>query len=171
MRCYLCRLIEQHERSVYSHLGIVVLSSPEVLVAESQGSVKLTPLADFLRQADPTREQMILRLKERADLPLKEAIQAWIGADYDHDFRWDNLGRDGREALYCSELVTKLLNPYLLNKIPTKLMDYSENHAAWESYFRGDIPQDLPGNSPGDFERSLLFDKIGTVQGNTWNWN
>jgi len=171
MRCYLCRLIEQHENSIYSHLGLVVQVSPEVLVAQSLGQVRLSKLSDFLTQADATRPQLLIRLKEQVNADLLADLLPWLGADYDHDFRWDNLGRDGREALYCSELVTKILNPYLTQKIPTKIMRYEQNHEAWERYFRGNIPEGLPGNSPGDFERSRLFEKLATFEDSQWTWN
>lgn len=171
LKCYLCGLIEQHENSSFAHLGIVIEVAPkEVWVAESLGKVKMIRLSEFLAKGDKTRPHKLIRPREQVRFALREALEPLIGADYDHDFRWDNLGRDGREALYCSELVTKLLNPFLQNDIPTKLMDYTQNAEAWSRYFRGNVPQGLPGNSPGDFERSPLFVEVATYQDNRWNW-
>lgn len=171
LRCYLCRMIEQHENSIYSHMGIVVATTKEVVVAEAWGVVRKISLAEFLQKGDQSRPHLVLRPLEAGHFLLEEALSPLLGAEYDHDFRWDNLGQDGREALYCSELVTKLLNPFFTQDIPTKIMDYTENAESWSRYFRGNVPQGLPGNSPGDFERSPLFKKIGTYVGGQWNWN
>lgn len=171
MRCYLCRMIEVHEQSIYSHMGVVVEVNSEVWVGESLGAVRLVKLADFLSKGDSTRPHLIIRPKENVPFKLKEAITPLLGSEYDHDFRWDNLGRDGREALYCSELVAKLLNQFLVQNLPTKIMDYSLNREAWERYFGGNVPDGMPGNSPGDFEKSKQFNHLGTYQDGTWNWN
>ncbi|MBY0517388.1 MAG: hypothetical protein K2P81_10790 [Bacteriovoracaceae bacterium] len=171
LRCYLCSMIETHERSIYSHMALVVQTEPEVLVTESWGKVRVTSLSTFINKGDLTRPHLAIRLNEEPPKDLMEAILPLIGSDYDHDFRWDNLGSDGREALYCSELITKVLNPYLQNQIPTKIMDYTENHEAWSRYFQGHIPQGLPGNSPADFERSPLFRPVATLKEGLWIWN
>jgi hypothetical protein len=91
-----------------------------------------------------------------------------LGADYDAQFLWDNLGRDGREAYYCSELITKVLNPFLESPIETKPMNFSPYEEDWSRFLGTDIPQGLPGNSPADFERSELFVAVGEYQGGTW---
>jgi len=171
MRCYLCRLIEIHEQSSFAHMGVVIEAKDEVWIGESLGVVKLVKLSDFLAKGDQTRPHLILRSKENVKFNLKEAIAPLLGAGYDHDFRWDNLGRDGREALYCSELVAKLMNPFLKTDLPTKIMDYTVNREAWERYFRGNVPDGAPGNSPGDFEKSNQFYRLGTYQDGVWNWN
>lgn len=168
--CYLCRLIEEHESSSFSHMGIVIKGGRNPQVAEALGDVHVLPVEQFLKQGDPARAVKIIRLKEKAFLPLREAIVTWLGADYDEDFLWDNFDDQGRERVYCSEFVTKLLNPFLKNQIPTKTMDYSLNREAWWRYFGGIVPDGLPGNSPGDFDRSPLFETIGTFQGGKWNW-
>lgn len=171
LHCYLCRMIELQEASEYSHMGVVIETSPEVWIAESLGSVKVVKLSDFLGKGDKTRAHLLLRPREAGPFLLKEAITPLLGSDYDHDFRWDNLGRDGREALYCSELVAKLLNQVLREDLPTKQMNYTENRAYWERYFRGHVPDGLPGNSPADFEKSSQFKRMGTYQDGVWNWN
>lgn len=172
MRCYLCRLIELHEDSPFSHMGVVVgEAGGRVLVAESLGSVRLVELKQFLAKGDASSEHQLLRPREAGPFPLMEAVAPWLGAPYDHDFRWDNLASDGREKLYCSELVAKLLNLFLEDDLPTKIMDYSRNRAEWERYFRGAVPDGLPGNSPADFARSPQFELLGTYQDGQWNWN
>jgi Permuted papain-like amidase enzyme, YaeF/YiiX, C92 family len=171
MSCYLCRMIEIHEQSEFSHMGVVVEVGSETWIGESLGSVRLVKLSEFLGKGDKKRAHLVLRSKEPGPFLLKDAITPLLGSDYDHDFRWDNLGRDGREALYCSELIAKLLNPFLVHDLPTKIMNYDENRESWERYFRGNVPDGLPGNSPADFEKSSQFKRMGTYQDGVWNWN
>lgn len=171
LRCYSCSLIEQQEGSDYAHMGLVVRGGASPLIAESLGQVRVVSLAEFLAKGDPSRTHKIRRSRERTTFRLLEAIVPWLGAEFDRAFRWDNLGRDGREAFYCSELVTKLLNQFLKTPMKTKPMDYSENFAGWSAYFNGDVPQGEPGISPADYERSELFTTIGTIKGNAWTWH
>lgn len=170
-RCYLCGYIEAHENSIFSHMSVVVsVKNNEVIVAESLTKVRLLSLEDFLKLGDNRRHHKAIRLIEVAKLDLMKEVRPLLGADYDSDFRWDNLGRDGREALYCSELVAKIMNPFLSRKIPTKIMDYSLNFDFWNNYFQGNIPQGLEGNSPGDFEKSPLFFEVARYEDGQWNW-
>ncbi|MFP5458242.1 MAG: YiiX/YebB-like N1pC/P60 family cysteine hydrolase, partial [Bacteriovoracia bacterium] len=171
LRCYSCSLIEQQEGSDYAHMGLVVKGGNNPLIAESLGQVRVVSLAEFLAKGDPSRAHKILRPRERTTFRLLEAIAPWLGAEFDRAFRWDNLGRDGREAFYCSELVTKLLNQFLETPMRPKPMDYSENFAGWSAYFNGDVPQGEPGISPADYERSDLFKPLGTIKGNAWTWH
>lgn len=171
LRCYSCSLIEQQEGSDYAHMGLVVRGGASPLIAESLGEVRVVPLSEFLAKGDSSRTHLIRRPRERTTFRLLEAIVPWLGAEFDRAFRWDNLGRDGREAFYCSELVTKLLNQFLKTPMKTKPMDYSENFAGWSAYFNGDVPQGEPGISPADYERSELFTTIGTIKGNAWIWH
>lgn len=171
LRCYSCSLIEQQEESDYAHLGLVVRGGAAPLIAESLGEVRVVSLAEFLAKGDSSRTHRIRRPRERATFRLLEAIEPWLGAEFDRAFRWDNLGRDGREAFYCSELVTKLLNQFLKTPMKPKPMDYSENVAGWSAYFNGDVPQGEPGISPADYERSGLFKTIGSIKGNSWTWH
>ena len=169
-RCYICRMIEEHEGTTFSHMGIVIKGGRTPQIAEALGDVHLISVEKFLQQGDLTRPVKILRLKERAFLPLRDGIVTWLGAEYDTDFRWDNFDEQGRERVYCSEFITKLLNEYLTNKIPTKIMNYDLNREAWLRYFNGEVPDGMPGNSPADFEKSELFNTVGTYEGNQWIW-
>jgi len=171
LQCYLCGLIEAHENSPFAHMGVVVRTRPQILIAEALGEVRVVPLADFLAKGDATRALLARRPFEDVGDDLLELLRPWLGAAYDGAFRWDNLGADGREVFYCSELVTKLLNQRLRDPVPTKRMEYTLNRAVWERYFGGPAPDGLPGNSPGDFERSPLFRDLATYEGGAWNWN
>lgn len=170
LRCYSCRLIEAQEKSSFSHMGLVVSTTNGVKIAEALGQVRIVALAEFLAKGDLTRAHKIMRPREVVAFDFITAIEPWLGAEFDRAFRWDNLGRDGREAFYCSEMVTKLLNKFLKHKIPTKPMDYSENFEAWNAYFGGNVPQGEPGISPGDYEHSKLFQWVGSFEGGVWNW-
>lgn len=170
-RCYLCSLIEQHENSIYSHMSLVVKVDTEIWVADSLTQVRIQKLSDFMSQSDLSRPHKVLRLKETMRGDLLATVMPLVGAEYDHNFRWDNLGRDGREALYCSEFVAKALNAHITNKISTKIMNYDLNRELWERYFGGNTPDGLPGNSPGDFEKSPLFYQVGTFEAGRWIWN
>ncbi len=171
MRCYLCGLIEAHEDSPFAHMGVVVRGGPTPQIAESLGVVRVVSLESFLAKGDLSRAVVVRRPREDVGEDLDELLTPWLGASYDDDFRWDNLGPDGREAFYCSELVTKLLNLRLRTPVPTKIMNYDRNRSLWERYFGGPAPDGLPGNSPGDFGRSPLFRNIGSYQGGVWSWN
>ncbi|MFP5492228.1 MAG: YiiX/YebB-like N1pC/P60 family cysteine hydrolase [Bacteriovoracia bacterium] len=170
LRCYSCGLIEAQEKSSFSHMGLVISTTSGVKIAEALGQVRIVTLAEFLAKGDSTRAHKIMRPREKVTFDFMTTIEPWLGAEFDRAFRWDNLGRDGREAFYCSEMVTKLLNKFLKNKMPTKPMDFSENFAAWSAYFNGDVPQGEPGISPGDYEHSKLFKWVASFQGGTWNW-
>lgn len=169
-RCYLCSLIEQHENSIYSHMSLVVKVDDEVWVADSLTQVRIQKLSEFMGQGDLSRPHKVLRLKEVLRGDLMTSVIPLLGAEYDREFRWDNLGRDGREALYCSEFVAKALNVHIDNKISTKIMNYDVNRELWERYFGGDTPDGLPGNSPGDFEKSPLFYQAGSFEAGRWIW-
>lgn len=171
LRCKLCRLIEAQERTTFSHMGVVIKLTPEVMVGEAFGNVRMVPLRDFVSKGDLTRPARVIRLKEEVRLSLEKPAQQWLGNPYDDQFLWDNVDQQGREPLYCSEFVTKLLNPFLKKKIPTKAMDFSVDREAWWNYFHGEVPDGQPGNSPGDFDRSPLFKTAGSYLDGTWNWN
>jgi hypothetical protein len=170
MNCYLCRMIEQHENSIYSHMGLVVKAGASPLVAEASGDVHVLPLDKFLAKGDKARPVLVRRFIEQVEADWQEAVRPYLGAAYDEDFLWDNVDAQGRELLYCSELVTKMFNAYLQTPFPTKIMRYDLNRQQWERYFRRSPPDGLPGNSPGDFEHSPLLESVGTYQDGVWNW-
>ena len=171
LNCRLCRLIEAQEQSTFSHMSVVIKTTPQVLVAEAWGQVRMVPVEDFIKKGDLTRAHSVVRLKERKKMNLELAMKQWLGYPYDDQFLWNNVDELGREPVYCSEFVTKLLNPFLVNKIPTKYMDFSVNREAWWTYFHGDVPDGQPGNSPGDFARSPLFETVGAYKDGAWIWN
>ena len=170
-RCYVCSLIEAQEQSSFSHMSVVVkIQTGEVMVADSLTQVRVLPLQRFLSEGDRSRAHKVFRFKEKLQGTLWESVKPLIGAEFDGAFLWDNLGRDGREALYCSEFVTKVVNQHLTRKFPTKPMDYSVNREIWDQLFGGSAPHGLPGNSPADFEKSKLLKLVATQVEGGWNW-
>lgn len=170
-RCYVCSLIEAQEQSSFSHMSLVVkVDAQKILVADSLTQVRVQSLEAFLSEGDPTRGHKVFRFKEKLEGNLRESVEPLLGAEFDGAFLWDNLGRDGREALYCSEFVTKAVNNHLKSKFPTKRMDYSVNREIWDRLFGGSAPHGLPGNSPGDFEKSKLLKLVATEEEGRWTW-
>ena len=85
------------------------------------------------------------------------------GLKYDEKFLWDNVDENGKEKIYCSELVAKILNDIMEWNYPIKRMHFSRNVSEWDRYFSGNTPRDEWGNSPADFERSSEFVHLGDL--------
>lgn len=169
LQCWTCYLIMAQEKSSYSHMGLVVQTRPEVLVAESLGSVKLTPLKEFLGRARGFNHS-VRRFKDQSVvryffLQQKEFLkffkEHYEGLPYDPQFLWENSDENGREKLYCSEMIAKVLEEFLRIEMPVKKMKYDINRDHWIEYFKGNPPDGKWGNAPADFERSPLFYEVG----------
>ncbi|MEI8347330.1 MAG: YiiX/YebB-like N1pC/P60 family cysteine hydrolase [Pseudomonadota bacterium] len=180
LNCILCHMIESETDSPFSHVGMVWQDpqSQRLFVFESWGTVRQVPLADFLARRERGREAAVYRFKELAELYTQAPdrfIQFQIelgqkfhrdcaGLFYDAQFLWDNRDSMGREKLYCSELATKLIQPFLRIPFPARPMTYQKNAVFWNEYFKGQIPEGLPGVAPGDFARSQLLFKTLTIR-------
>lgn len=173
--CRLCELIESEEQSIYSHMGLVIEREAETFVIESFGSgVKIVTLAEFNKKTQKGQKLRHLRFKD-PDVAkyLSEVTQTlrlllhfmkkYEGLKYDDHFLWDNIDENGKEKLYCSELIAKLLNEVLVWDYPIKRMHFSRNIAEWDRHFRGRTPRDEWGNSPADFEKSKEFISLGDI--------
>lgn len=165
LNCYLCSMIEAEEASPYSHIGLVVVDgNNQVKVVEAYKKVTIVTLSEFLAKTEVGQKSLVLRSREHfsqenfTTLLLDYYFTTFHDRPYDAEFSLDN------EKLYCSELVMKLLNPFLSVKIPTKKMHFDHNRSAWESYFRGKIPDGAMGIAPADFLRSGLFFQVGFIQ-------
>lgn len=172
LHCSSCTLIEEQEGTIYSHMGMIIQIEPEVLVVESLGTVRSLSFEVFRARNQKEQNLGVYRLKdEKAVTSLSENqkqfsdffFERFSGLTYDKEFLWDNLDEKGLEKLYCSEMITKLLNGFLQISIPTKIMKFDKNRDYWIRYFNGNPPDNKPGNSPGDFERSDLFHKVGEL--------
>jgi hypothetical protein len=172
LKCYACSLIEAEEETIYSHIGVVLAVVPEILVGEAFGKVRKVSLAEFNAKTEPGQKLMVLRfrnddlsgdIQNSAQAFMKTFDDGFLGAKYDHDFRWNNFDESGEEKFYCSELVSKLFQAFVHIDLPIKRMHFQVNRDQWMSYFRGNIPDNEWGNSPGDFERAELFYHVGEL--------
>lgn len=163
--CHLCSLIEAEEKSSYSHMGVLVLHQGKWSVLESWGKVRISSLNEFLLRRKKDTHSLILRTihienRLRSEILLNRFAEKFAGLSYDPDFLWHNSDEQGQK-LYCSEFVLKFMKPYLLIPMKTKPMHFEINREYWIKYFHGNPPDGMPGISPGDFERSPLFRRVG----------
>jgi hypothetical protein len=172
LKCWACSLIEAEEETIYSHIGVVLAVGPEVIVAESFGKVRKLTLVEFNAKTEPGQKLSVLRfrnddlssdIQNSADAFMKIFQEDFEGAKYDHDFLWNNLDELGQEKYYCSELVSKLFQALVGVETPRKRMHFQTNREQWMTFFKGNIPDNQWGNSPGDFERSELFYQVGEL--------
>lgn len=170
--CWSCYLIEAQENSIYSHMGIVMETTPEIKVMDSLGKVKMQTLEEFNRGTSKTRPIAIYRFRNSDIVGILESQKVdfnnyyydiFDGLLYDHDFLWNNLDENGFEKMYCSEVVTKLLEGFIGIELPRKKMKFDKNRDEWIKYFRKLPPDGKWGNAPADFEKSDLFYEVGTL--------
>jgi hypothetical protein len=164
LRCHICQAINKTTLSPFNHSGIVVAFAEDgsPLVAQSLTRAEVLPLHEFLAQAPRHSPTLVRRSKElstlfeaaphlfeqRAMLLKDTFAESFLGADFDEAYLWNNHDARGRELLYCSEMVQKLLNVVLGRPLPTIPLDYTRLWDFWLRYFDGQVPQGLPGNSP-----------------------
>ena len=167
LKCKLCSMIESETGSIYSHIGIAIETAPnQIMIAEAfAGKVQIVSMQEYFSKTEIGQPLLIRRSKEIQNLGsnkketfkkllLSLFIQKFLNKPYDHFFSMD----EGK--YYCSELVLKLLNPFLRNKIKTKPMDFTTNSEFWDKYFHHNVPNGMPGISPADFENSKLFETV-----------
>jgi hypothetical protein len=172
LNCWSCVLIEAQEETIYSHVALIIQTEPSVLVAEALGKVKTVSLEEFKSRTEPGQRISVRRFRDPKTTGAihhhKTALKKYFDRfftdlNYDHDFRWDNLDEAGKEKMYCSEFVAKILSGFLRIEASVKRMRFDKNREAWIRFFRGTPPDDEWGNSPGDFERSELFITVGEL--------
>ncbi len=188
LTCHLCTLIEGEESSVFSHVGLVLNERVEVAnaasgsngrggrdnggavettVLEALGKVRQIKIADFLSRVPVGRAPLVVAPKAKINAHKLKRIfdREFNGLPYDEYFLWDNKV-DGKEALYCTEFLYKILSYFTRNLSEPKPMHYNFKREAWLRYF-GKLnppitaPDGKPGLSPGDFERFRGFDVVG----------
>jgi hypothetical protein len=170
--CWSCTLIEEQEGTIYSHMGMVIQVEPTVKVIDALGTVKISEYSAFNSGTEKTQKISVRRLvrDDAVDFLQKNEkafVQyfnnAFAGLKYDHDFLWNNLDENGDEKLYCSEMVTKLLQGFLGIEVGTRRMKFDKNRDQWIQYFHGNPPDGKIGNSPAVFEESDLFYEVGEL--------
>lgn len=160
LNCWVCKLIEKQENSIYSHMAIVLqVQDDQVIVAHAWDKVKAVSLNEFNSMTKEGTQLMVRRhISKRSFDDLFEIYQnQFDGIKYDKEFLWDN------DSLYCSEFVYKLFNQVTDELTPPKKMRYDYGRDYWNRYFNGNIPDGLDGNSPADFEKSKFFTTIGFI--------
>ena len=164
IQCYVCSLIEIEENSKYSHSGVVLEESGELYVLEAWGKVAKNPLSEFLGKRTKDTRTRIIRPRISIDsFALKAAFEKdFAGKEFDPGFFWEEVGGP-TEKLYCSELIAKLLNPFMPVPILPKAMHFNQFRETWIQYFKGPPPDGKPGLSPEDFNQSPLFIHIGEL--------
>lgn len=169
LNCRSCRLIEEQEDSEYSHIGIVIINNGQVMVAEAYGQVRMVTLAEFLKKTHPEKSVKVRRLDHhflnfyKFEKEIKNSVNKFIGNPYDRSFLWENV-INGKEAIYCSELVYKVIYPQVkLWDLSPKTMLFDQNPELWDRYFRGETPRGKLGISPEDFNQSRDFRTLWTI--------
>jgi len=161
MNCFLCKLIEGETGSSYSHLFVYISDGN---FAHSLNNVEYISLNNIKKIVDTKRPMLLTRHKNAHDFQsnhLKRTFEeSYLGLPYDKDFLWNNMNERGKEKLYCSEFVLKILNDaFKLSLLPSP-MTYDYYPELWDDYFSGDTPSGLPGVTPGFFENHVDFNTV-----------
>ena len=162
LNCWTCYLIEAQENSEYSHMGLYLKIDNRDYVLEAFGKVRLVSLEKFLEKTEKNTKLLVRRFKNKnfIESELINRSLSFLEHEYDKDFIWDNFDDEGKEKLYCSELVYKVFEPFY-SGLPIKRMRYNIYREHWIRYFNGLPPDGKWGNAPADFEKSDLLIDIG----------
>lgn len=170
LNCMQCRYIESETNSQFSHSGIVLEVHPKIIIGQALGSVHAADLSKFLKPITPNSKVVVVRSREREfNLEFtklsKNFNEKFLNLGFDGDYLWDNFDQSGKEKIYCSELVHKLLNTILVNKLQPEILSYNKHYDYWFKVFKGNVPQNVWGNSPASFYRnSTAFELLGYLE-------
>lgn len=158
--CWSCSLIEAQEESIYSHIGVYLNIDGEDYVVEAYGSVRLVTLNEFMHKTQKNSSVRVKRYVNSNSIEketFKKVLLSFVGLPYDRYFLWNN-SIDGKEAIYCSELVYKTYIYFAqFSDLSTKVMKFDVNPLLWDRYFRDQTPRGKLGISPADFDTSKDF--------------
>ena len=174
LNCGLCHLIEGEERTPYSHAGLVVQSGSKIEILEAWEKVQRVPVDSFLNRMPKGESALVLSLPIRISTKKLNQLfkKQFENAPYDSYFLWNNRDPNtGQEFLYCTEFIYKILRKFTRNLPQPKPMHYEYKRQEWLRYFYKlnpptSPPDQLPGLSPGDFERFDGFEPIGFLRPN-----
>lgn len=100
----LVRAIEGTTKSDWSHCGVIMKERGEWVVYEALGTVRRTPLAEWIRRGRSGGKFEVCRLKSDIVFDvekLRRGLQPFLGKAYDFHYAPDD------SEIYCSELVYK----------------------------------------------------------------
>jgi len=169
LNCMQCRYIESETGAPYSHSSIVLQTIPNILVAQALGSVHVTTLDKFLKPMTPKSIISVMRPREFQNNSLSDKLvkiyySNFDGLPFDGQYLWENVDEWGREKIYCSELILKLLNTVLTKSIEPEILIYQKHFDYWDKVFKGNVPQNEWGNSPASLFRDREnFEYIGQL--------
>lgn len=152
-------------------MGMVIQVQP-LHVIDALGTVKISSFDAFNSGTQKNQKISVLRLRreDAVDFLQEQRLEflayylnEFDGLKYDHDFLWNNLDENDEEKLYCSEMVTKLLQGFMGIDVGTRRMKFDKNREQWIKYFKGNPPDGKFGNSPAVFEQSELFYEVGEL--------
>lgn len=160
-RADLVEAIEGVTRSPYSHVGLVIRKGDAWYVREAIGSVRDTPLDQWIKRG--THGQAFDAFRLRADLQpsvpaLVKASEAFLGRPYDYKYAMDD------ESIYCSELLYKAMFNASARRIGTlqKLgeLDWKPYRATIEKYEGGEVPLERLMITPRSLSEAAELEKV-----------
>lgn len=156
-------------KSKYSHMGIIYLMKNEYFVYEASGTVRLTPLEDWINKGID-RKYVVKRIKNSDNILTKDVLnkmksvgEKYKGKGYDKFFEWSD------NKLYCSELVWKIYKQSTNLELGSleKLSDFDltnkEVQNLLNNRYHGKIPYNELVISPAKMYNS---DRLETVEEN-----
>jgi uncharacterized protein YycO len=157
------RAIQVATRSVYNHVGMILMRNDTLMVYEAIGPVGFIPLERWVAR-DKNRHVVVRRLRNADTLltasnlgKLREVAATFAGKLYDSAFNWSD------EKLYCSELVWKVFHRALALEVGglRKLKEFDlaapEVEKKLKERYPGGVPLEETVVSPEDLFQSGLL--------------
>lgn len=153
--------IEGVTKSPYSHCGIVGQKNGRRVVYEAIGSVRITPLKEFLRRGRGGGF-VVYRLRDEHRHHIPETLRCcekYLGRPYDIRYRLDD------EKIYCSELVYKAFRDATDGQQLGDLVKFGDmNWGPYEALIRriegGPVPVDREMITPRDLARARQLEPV-----------
>ena len=158
--------VQRATRSKYSHMGVVLMRDRRPHVFEAVGTVRYTPLADWIARGERSGF-VVKRLKDAREQLTKESIARlrraagpYAGKRYDLTFEWSD------DRIYCSELVWKMYRDALdvkigdLQRLREFELDDPVVRTKLKERYGAKVPLDEPAISPQAMFDSPLLETV-----------